>query len=339
MSIEVNRLVINYLEKREDGDVISRIREQDLLINEKVAALMEKIHFAYNSKPGKGFCCFSDEKSGLFASTLESYHTNEISFHDFAGSATQQLGEELKKYAFDETGYLLVADYEYLATRYVFIMLLNIQEHFSVSAEMDILTSRHLDLSKMQLAARVDLTEYKTNPESNKYISFIKGRAGRKVSDFFLDFLGCEEGVDAKQQSKVMLDAVEDFISTTELDHGEKTAARKEVYDYCNERVQLGEEANVNELSSTLNSKVDEDFSSFYKEQGYELEEQFPVDKKTITTLVKFSGQGGGLSLGFEKKLLGDRIIYQPETDTMIIKGLPPNLKDQLMRYLTRGDE
>ena len=32
----------------------------------------------------------------------------------------------------------------------------------------------------MQLAARVDLTAWDTQPEDNRYVSFIKGRAGRK---------------------------------------------------------------------------------------------------------------------------------------------------------------
>ncbi|HCG88437.1 MAG TPA: nucleoid-associated protein YejK, partial [Alteromonas macleodii] len=34
----------------------------------------------------------------------------------------------------------------------------------------------------------------------------------------------------------------------------------------------------------------------------------------------------------FERKLMGDRVFYDPATDTLTIRGIPPNLKDQLNR-------
>ncbi len=50
----------------------------------------------------------------------------------------------------------------------------------------------------MQLAVRIDLTQLAVTAEQLRYISFIKGRMGRKVSDFFMHFIGCEELVDVK---------------------------------------------------------------------------------------------------------------------------------------------
>ena len=42
-----------------------------------------------------------------------------------------------------------------------------------------------LDTTKLQLAARIDLFDYSAiTKKAIKYISFIKGRAGRMVSDF-----------------------------------------------------------------------------------------------------------------------------------------------------------
>ncbi len=336
MAIEINNLVINYLEKHADGEVTLRNRDDVVPVTERVSMFMEQLHFAYNSKPAKGYCAFSPDKSDSFASHLNGLIANEQPFVSFAASASDLLCDELKKYPFEENGYLLLCHYNYLATEYLLILQLAIKEHFSVTQELDISASRHLDLSTMQLAARIDMTEYQVNPESNRYVTFIKGRAGRKVADFFLDFMGCEEGIDAKQQSKVMLDAVEEFIATESMDHEEKVTLRKEVFDYCNEKVQMGEDAKVTELNDMLQGDdKTPSFESFYQEQGYELEDSFPVDKKTVSTLVKFSGQGGGVSVGFEKKHLGERVLYDPVTDTLTIKGVPPNLKDQLTRYLT----
>jgi nucleoid-associated protein len=70
----------------------------------------------------------------------------------------------------------------------------------------------------------------------------------------------------------------------------------------------------------------------YTKERGYELEESFPADRTTVRKLAKYVGAGGGLSINFDSMLLGERVFYDPETDTLTIKGTPPNLRDQLTR-------
>jgi nucleoid-associated protein len=37
--------------------------------------------------------------------------------------------------------------------------------------------------------------------------------------------------------------------------------------------------------------------------------------------LTKFVGSGGGLTLSFEQKLLNSRVFYDPQTDTLTIRG------------------
>ncbi|ASD66768.1 MULTISPECIES: nucleoid-associated protein YejK [Pseudoalteromonas] len=332
MSVEVKKLVVHYVDKQ-DEDTEIHLRDDEMQINDKVNVFIEQLHHAYNGKPGKGFCAFSGEKSSVVASAMQSYRNNELNFWNLTQEATNVLKEELNKYAFHETGYLVFCHYQYVASNFIMIALINIKEHYTITSDLDLSAAKHLDISRMQLAARIDLDAWDTAAEENRYISFIKGRAGRKVADFFLDFLGCEEGIDPKQQSQTMLHAVEDYLSTQQFEKSEKDDIRKEIFDYCNDCVSSGEDADVNTLSETLSKSSDVKFEDFYKEQGYELEESFPVDKKTVTSMVKFSGLGGGVSVGFERKHLGERVIYDAATDTLTIKGVPPNLKDQIERY------
>ncbi|CAM5189234.1 nucleoid-associated protein [Alishewanella longhuensis] len=188
----------------------------------------------------------------------------------------------------------------------------------------------------MQLAARIDLTEYAVNAEKGNYISFIRGRAGRKVADFFLDFLGCEEGADARVNSQKVLSSVEEYLGAAEFANDEKTAARRQVFDYCEERAKAGQEVVLAELSAVIDAWTENGFLHYCAEQQLEVAEQFPVEVKELKKLVKFNGAGGGLSLSFDEKLLGERVQYDVKTDTLIIKGTPPNLRDQLQRF-TQG--
>ncbi|WP_462158103.1 nucleoid-associated protein YejK [Pseudoalteromonas sp. GB56] len=329
MTTEVKKLVVHYVDKEDENTQI-HLRNDEMPINERVNIFIEQLHHAYNGKPGKGFCAFSPEKNSVVASSMQSYRNNEMGFWHVTEKAAEVLKEELDKYAFNETGYLIFCHYQYVATDYILIALINIKEHYSITSELDLASSRHLDITRMQLAARIDLQAWDTQADENRYISFIKGRAGRKVADFFLDFLGCEEGIDPKQQSRSMLTAVEDYLSDQGFDKSEKDERRKEVFEYCNDRINSGEDANLEEIGSVISKDDETSFNDFYQQQNYDIAESFPVDKKTVTGMVKLSGMGGGVSVGFERKHLGERVIYDPVNDTLTIKGVPPNLKDQL---------
>ncbi|MGC9493079.1 nucleoid-associated protein, partial [Vibrio genomosp. F10] len=179
----------------------------------------------------------------------------------------------------------------------------------------------------------IDLSSYETDKDSNRYLAYIKGRVGRKVADFFLDFLQAEVGLDTKQQNQVLMQAVQDFCSDSKLEKEDATNYKKQVYDYCNETIKSGAEVQVRELSGELpQSQEGTSFLDYTKEQGYELEDSFPADRSTMRKLTKYVGAGGGLNVSFDSLLLGERIFYDPETDTLTIKGTPPNLRDQLTR-------
>lgn len=64
-----------------------------------------------------------------------------------------------------------------------------------------------------------------------------------------------------------------------------------------------------------------------------ELEESFPADRSTLRQLTAFARSGGGLTINFD--MLGERVFWDPATDTLTIKGTPPNLRDQLQRRIS----
>ncbi|MCV5223747.1 nucleoid-associated protein, partial [Escherichia coli] len=86
---------------------------------------------------------------------------------------------------------------------------------------LDISATDYLDITKMDIAARIDLSSYETDKESNRYLQYIKGRVGRKVADFFLDFLQADIGLDTKQQNLVLMQAVDDFCADSKLEKQE----------------------------------------------------------------------------------------------------------------------
>ncbi|KLV10725.1 nucleoid-associated protein YejK [Photobacterium ganghwense] len=337
MSLTLSNVILHQLVKNGQDELEVHLRKQTLENSASTEDLVAELHRVYSSKGAKGFGHFADDSE--FGHWLKQVRRGELDFLGFSNQAAQRLHTELAKYPFADVGTLVIAEYQSLATDYLFIGLLPTCHSMKVTEQLDISATDYLDVAKMDIAARIDLSTMETDAESNRYLTFIKGRVGRKIADFFLDFMQAEVGLDVKTQNQVLMQAVEDFCADSRLDKEEKQQYRKQVYDYCNSQLQSGDEVTVKELAAELPPAEDgTDFYQFTSQQGYELEESFPADRTAMRKLTKFVGSGGGLTINFDSMLLGERVFYDADTDTLTIKGIPPNLKDQLQRRLNADD-
>ncbi|EKO3894505.1 nucleoid-associated protein YejK [Vibrio metschnikovii] len=331
MSLHLSNVILHQLCKNDNDELMVNYRTQSLDNDTSTENLVSELHRVFNAKAGKGFGSFKADSD--VQRWLQALRKGEQDFYTFSQQSAERLKQELIKYPFSDEGILVLAEYQSLATHYLFIGLLPLNQSLKVTEGLDISATDYLDINKMDIAARVDLSSFETDKSSNRYLSYIKGRVGRKVSDFFLDFLQAEVGLDPKQQNQVLMQAVEDFCSDAKLEKEEAISYKKQVYDYCNDQIKSGDEVQVKELSSELPASHEgTSFLEFTREHGYQLEESFPGDRATVRKLTKYVGAGGGLNISFDSLLMGERVFYDPETDTLTIKGTPPNLRDQLTR-------
>ena len=334
MSLDIDQIALHQLIKRDENNLELVLRDSLLPANATVEAMVEELHRVYSAK-SKAYGLFNAESE--LADALRNCRKGEDDFLAFSRAATGRLRDELAKYPFAEGGVVLFVHYRYLAVEYLLVAVLSSQSSMRVNEELDISSTHYLDINHADIVARIDLTEWETNPESTRYLTFLRGRVGRKVADFFMDFLGASVGLDTKAQNRGLLQAVDDYCSESNLDKNERQNYRQQVYSYCNEQLQSGEEIALEDLSKELPPLGEKSFQAFTQEQGYELEEHFPADRGTLRQLTKFTGSGGGLTLNFDAMLLGERIFWDAATDTLTIKGTPPNLRDQLQRRTGGG--
>lgn len=329
MAIDIEHIILHQLIKQDEHTLEMVLRDAALISNSAVDSMMTELHRVYSGK-SKAFGLFNEESQ--FAQMLREYRQGNTEFVEFSRQSTSQLRDELAKYPFAEGGIVIFSQYRYLATDYLLIAVLSSCDSMRVNDQLDVTITHYLDIERADIVARVDLTEWETNPESTRYLTFLRGRVGRKVSDFFMDFLGAAEGLDAKAQNRGLLQALDDYCAEGQLDKNERQSYRQQVYSYCNDQLKAGEEIVLPELAKELAPIGEKDFGQFTAENGYQLEESFPADRSTLKQLTKFSGSGGGLTISFDALSLGERIFWDPATDTLTIKGLPPNLREQLQR-------
>jgi nucleoid-associated protein len=321
----------------------------------KTTNFVDGLHTIYNAKGNKAYGSFSlmpsECDSARFIDLMESYLTEQQNFYTFSVQAANVLKNEIDKYSLEETGYFVICHYEYMGGRYLFVAVIPVTEHYSVDGELNISAAKHLDTTKLQLAARIDLFDYQNanrdsdqeNNQASRYISFIKGRAGRKVSDFFLDFLGCQEGLNAKEQTQTLVQAVEDYVAFNQLDPSEKQQTRKDLLNYCKEQKQSSQDVSIQEVGKVIESAgAEQDFYQFCQTQSYPIEESFPHEQTVVNKITKYSGYGNGISLSFERSHFGEDVVYNPHNDSITVYKVPPNLKEQLLALLetaTPNDE
>ena len=334
MSITVNQIVLHQLVKHAENEATtmeSVLRDELLTITPEVEQMMLQLHQGYQNK-GKAFGVF--QENSIFAQDLNRLLENEIDFLNFSQQSTKLLAQELGKYNFADSGTLILCQYNFLATDYLFIALLDSRISMLVDENLEIRRTEYLDITQFDIAARINLTDLQVNANSNRYLTFIKGRVGRKISDFFMDFLGAEEGLNPQVQNQCLLQAVSDYCEQGELNKEQTQAVKKQVFEYCKGQLASGDEIALTELSANLPTLNERPFVTFTEEQDYGLEETIPPVRSALKTLTKFSGSGKGVTLSFDADLLNNRIEWDPLTDTLTIKGIPPNLKDQLQKAL-----
>lgn len=334
MSITVNQIVLHQLVKHAENETTtmeSVLRDELLTITPEVEQMMLQLHQGYQNK-GKAFGVF--QENSIFAQDLNRLLENEINFLNFSQQSTKLLAQELGKYNFADSGTLILCQYNFLATDYLFIALLDSRISMLVDENLEIRRTEYLDITQFDIAARINLTDLQVNANSNRYLTFIKGRVGRKISDFFMDFLGAEEGLNPQVQNQCLLQAVSDYCEQGNLNKEQTQAVKKQVFEYCKGQLASGDEIALTELSANLPTLNERPFVTFTEEQDYGLEETIPPVRSALKTLTKFSGSGKGVTLSFDADLLNNRIEWNPLTDTLTIKGIPPNLKDQLQKAL-----
>lgn len=331
MSINVTEIVLHQLQKNEGEQVELNtvLRDNLLSITPEVEQMMLQLHQAYQSK-AKAYGVFQSES--VFAQQLNRLLEQETDFLPFSHSSAKMLATELAKYPFADGGTFILCRYNFLATNYLFIALIDSRSSMLVDDHLDVKRTEYLDITQYDIACRINLTELKLNTQSNRYLTFIKGRVGRKIADFFMDFLSAEEGLNPQVQNQVLLQAVSDYCKQGELSSPQTREVKKKVFEYCKGQINSGEEIALEEFSASMPTLNEVDFAKFTQEQDYGLDETIPPVRNALKSLTKYSGSGKGVTISFNAELLGDRLIWDELNDTLTIKGLPANLRDQLTR-------
>ena len=295
--------------------------------------LMSQLNESYNATTGKAWGFFHAESGAHpLSGWLSKYLAGGSTFLEFSTTAVEHLTKLMEESNLSTGGHALFCHYQQGMTDYLVIALVQETEAVTMTDELHLMTVQRLDLDHIRLAARINISEWQNNPRSLQYISYLKGKQGRKFNEYFRDFVGCQEGVDGPGETRTLLKAFSDFVESEDL--GEESAREKTntLVSYSMAQAKLGEPITLDELSGLIDEDQPKNFYDFIKAKDYGLSETLPPDKKTLNKFRRFTGRAEGMSISFEAHLLGDKIEFDEAGGTLTLRGLPTQLTEQLKR-------
>jgi len=330
----IRHAIVHLIDKKPDGTpAVLHARDADLAESAALDNMLADLNESYNAKQGKAWGFFHAESGAYpFSGWLKEYLTGKQDFTGFSREAVEHLQRLMEESNLSTGGHVLFAHYQQGMTDYLAIALLHHSEGVAVTDELDVMPSRHLDLGQLHLAARINVSEWQSNPNSKQYVSFIKGKNGRKVSEYFRDFIGCQEGVDGPGETRTLLKAFTDFVESLDLPDESAREKTKTLVDYASSQTRLGETISLEELSGLIDEDRPKAFYDHIRNKDYGLSPEIPADKRTLNKFRRFTGRAEGLSISFEAHLLGDKIEFDETGGTLTLRGLPQALTDQLKR-------
>ena len=326
--------IIHKIDKKPDGNpAILHLSGGKLVESQARDELISRFNESYNATTGKAWGFFHHESGAHpLSGWLGKYLAGVGDFLKFTTTAVEHLVKLMEESNLTTGGHALFCHYQQGMTEYLVIALVQETEAVTVTEELGLLMIKRLDLDHIRLAARINLSEWQTNRQSKQYISYLKGKQGRKLNDYFRDFIGCQEGIDGPGETRTLLKAFSDFVESEDLPEESAREKTQTLVSYSMSQAKLGEPVSLDELSGLIDEDRPKSFYDFIKAKDYGLSETLPPDKKTLNKFRRFTGRADGLSISFEAHLLGSKIEFDEASGTLMLRGLPTQLTAQLTR-------
>jgi nucleoid-associated protein len=330
----IRHAIVHQLDKQPDGSpVVLHARDTELPTSDALENLLGDLNDSYNAKQGKAWGFFHGESGAYpFSGWLKRFLEEQEDFTNFSHMAVEHLQKLMEEVSLSIGGHVLFTHYQQGMTEYLMIAVLQQIETVGLDADLNVVVSRYLDTSNFSCAARINLSEWRNNPNSKQYISVVKGKTGRKSSDYFRDFIGCQEGVDGPGETRTLLQAFTEYVEKEDLPEESAQEKTHALLDYATTQTKLGQPLNLQELSKALDEDRPQAFYDHIRNSDYGLSPEIPADKRTLNQFRRFTGRAEGLSISFEAHLLGSNVTYDADTGSLTIKNLPTQLTDQLKR-------
>ena len=281
---------------------------------------LNKLVEAYSGKAGKGFGKFdADEDSYPMPRIVREYLENQ-DFYSATKRMMNTLFDRIQKQLLATGGKVFIIHFEENRSEYLLIAMLSEKTAFSTtdwqSEEEEVLALEHL-----KYAGRINLTAWQAGEQ--RYISFLKGQGD--IAQYFKSFLGCNDVLIAQQETKKLIEQLEEFATEQELDIEQKTAFFERSQEYLYEISNNEEPFSAETFANRVWSENPQELKDKLADAENGIADGFIPDKRSIKKLSTFTGKTKHWRLSFDRTAVSSGDI-ELNNGKIIINNPPEGL-------------
>ncbi|MCW9018385.1 MAG: nucleoid-associated protein [Kangiellaceae bacterium] len=318
----------------ESGDITLNLRENENTPEGPIVSLFTQLKQSFQRSATRQYGLFDPEQSdNPLPGWLKQLEAESMGFTSVTKKLTEHLKSKLEEVTEGFSAHILYVVEELLEESQLYIFWVTHSEAQLIDSEMDIDNIEYVDSGKMNYVMKLDFNQWQVE-NWQQYLSVITSRGSKDIGHAFLQFCGFVSSVNLQQQTDEFLTVVDEYAQTLSAD--ESRQYKNKIVDYCVEQDMQGNPINVKDLSEELNSSNPEHFSDFVSEKMEEPKEEIYTHRNSLKKFVRFYGREKDLSISFSSDMMGENVIYNPETGELTLKEVPKSLKQQLSKYLNK---
>lgn len=329
--MQIKNVVVHLLRKDQHREATLQLGRKEGNMTEASQRLISHICERYKGRAGKGYGCFEEDVDNYPMGRIinDYYNCQENDFYECSCRMAQHLLARSNEQQLSTGGYILITHIQNNNHEYILVAIINPTTGSIVTPDFLIEDSKYLDIEKLRVAGRIDLTGWKDGAE--RYISFLKGQT--LVSSYFKKFLGCNDILIAKRETEKLKEALVSFIEERDLNKEDKGRFLENAYTTLRELSKKDIPLELNTIINILWPSDPDLLREKICQEKYELSDGFVPDGRVIRSLVSFKGKSEHWELKFERAAIAEGSVrYDNEHDVLILSQIPDTLKEELIR-------
>ena len=327
----IKAAVIHKLNKEQHGEATVQLRDEPLELTDEVQELVNNINNLYGGKVNKGYGKFEpDEVAFPSAGVLRSvFQVEGTTFVDGSKTLTTILAARAGQAPLSKGGYVLMAHGEADAGYEWFLVALinNVDGSAINDASLEIIKAPHVDLSNLRVAGRVNLTTWLANDDETRYLGFLKHRGD--VADYFKNFLGCNDVVEDRAETKRLVIGLRQFAKHKGLAAEASEEFLRAAYDFCRERKRLRQPLSLEALANAAWPENPGELQQKLVEDGIQVSDGFLPDARSLASLVRLRAKTKYWSLDLDKQAFANGGAEYHD-GRLVLLSLPLDLRQEL---------
>jgi nucleoid-associated protein len=332
----IKRAIIHEVRREEDGGAITKnLREEENSVSGMNAKLTQDLIDLFPSSLNFGEFGVDGDAAiqPPFEQELIRFYDDELKCSDFV-TMTKTMSNRFNNIMCEPSlgnvkgGYLVFYQYTARAQEWLAVVLLTTREGVGLTDSLDTVSRHILDIDKLHLGATVNLTHWK-GEVGTRYLRFKTGLA-KDMRDYFEKFIGClRDKHAATVETKALKEAIQQHSSVAlELDQEEAQQRVESAHQFISEKLRKNEPVFLNEVANYVFPESPQEFIE-YATENHQVGNELSINKSILRSYQKLSGRGAGISITFDRNMLGSTVIY--DNGNLTFTAIPKNLEKQIL--------